>query len=213
MIYGYARVSTASQLKQGNGMEVQVNELLQAGAVEIYQEVYTGVKNYRPQLNALLEVLQPKDILMVTKLDRIARTARQGMELVDKLISDGITVHVLNVGVLDESPSGKLIRNVLFSFAEFERDMLISRTQEGLAIAKEKPGFKNGRPVVYTDEQMRHAAELIKNHSYLEVERMTKMSVSTLHRARRMNEAGVFDRPKEKDGKIPTRIIYSYGIG
>ncbi len=83
---------------------------------------------------------------------------------------------------MDNTPSSKLIRNIFFSFAEFERDMIVERTQEGKAIAKTKSGFKEGRPKKYTEEQLRHAIELLKDHSYLEVERMTRISKSTLIR-------------------------------
>ena len=103
-------------------------------------------------------------------------------ELVTDLISKGIRVHILNIGIMDNTPSSKLIRNIFFSFAEFERDMIVERTQEGKAIAKTKSGFKEGRPKKYTEEQLRHAIELLKSHSYLEVERMTRISKSTLIR-------------------------------
>ena len=83
--------------------------------------------------------------MVVTKLDRIARSAMQGIELVQKLLDRGITVHVLNMGLLDNTPTGKLIRNIMLAFAEFERDMIVERTQEGKAIAKLNPEFREGR--------------------------------------------------------------------
>lgn len=73
---------------------------------------------------------------MVTKLDRFARSASQGIELVKKPISKGVKVHILNMGLMDNTPASKLIRNIFFAFAEFERDMIVERTQEGKAIAK-----------------------------------------------------------------------------
>ena len=182
VIYGYARVSTKGQAKDGNSLESQEQQLREYGAVEIYKDSFTGTKLDRPQLDKLLDKLQDGDTLIVTKLDRIARSMTHGSELVTDLISKGIRVHILNIGIMDNTPSSKLIRNIFFSFAEFERDMIVERTQEGKAIAKTKSGFKEGRPKKYTEEQLRHAIELLKSHSYLEVERMTRISKSTLIR-------------------------------
>lgn len=142
----------------------------------------------RPELNKLLNKLSEGDTLIVTKLDRIARSMTQGSELVTELIKRGIRVHILNVGVMDNTPASKLIRNIFFAFAEFERDMIVERTQEGKAIARTKDGFKEGRPKKYTDTQVNMALELLENHSYAEVEKMTKISKSTLIRARRKHE-------------------------
>jgi DNA invertase Pin-like site-specific DNA recombinase len=89
------------------------------------------------------------------------------------------------MGILDDSPAGKLIRNIFLAFAEFERDMIITRTQEGKAVAKTKPGYTEGRPKEYTPEQLRHAVELLETNSYKQVEAMTKISKSTLQRAKR----------------------------
>lgn len=182
MIYGYARVSTRQQAKDGNSLETQEQQLKEYGAVEIYSDSFTGTKVDRPQLDKLLERLQDGDTLIVTKLDRIARSMTQGSELVNGLIERGIRVHILNIGIMDNTPSSKLIRNIFFSFAEFERDMIVERTQEGKAIAKTKDGFKEGRPRKYTDTQLKMAVDLLKDHSYTEVERMTRISKSTLIR-------------------------------
>ena len=189
MIYGYARVSTKGQAKDGNSLENQEQQLIEYGATEIYKDSFTGTKLDRPQLDKLLEKLQDGDTLIVTKLDRIARSMTHGSELVTDLISKGIRVHILNIGIMDNTPSSKLIRNIFFSFAEFERDMIVERTQEGKAIAKTKSGFKEGRPKKYTEEQLRHAIELLKDHSYLEVERMTRISKSTLIREKNKRKA------------------------
>ena len=87
-------------------------------------------------------VMQSGDTMVVTKVDRIARSATQGIELVQKLLGRGITVHVLNMGLMDNTPTGKLIRNIMLAFAEFERDMIVERTQEGKTIAKQNPDFR-----------------------------------------------------------------------
>lgn len=151
MIYGYARVSTKGQAKDGNSIEDQTRKLTDAGAVEVYTDSFTGTKMERPEFDKLLSRLSDGDTLVVTKLDRIARSATKGSELIQQLLSKGVRVHVLNMGMMDNSPTGKLIVNVMFAFAEFERDMIVQRTREGKDIARLSPGYKEGRPRVVVD--------------------------------------------------------------
>ena len=185
-IYGYARVSTKGQAKDGNSLESQIETLKSNGAMEIYSDSFTGTKTDRPEFNKLLKILAPGDTLMVTKLDRFARSMSQGSELVDKIINKGIKVNILNIGMMDNTPASKLIRNIFFSFAEFERDMIVERTQEGKAIAKSKEGFTEGRPKKYTQEQLDNALSMLiingGKYSYTEVERLLGISKSTLIR-------------------------------
>ena len=169
MVYGYCRVSTQTQAKDGNSLEAQEQLLKENGAEEI---------------DKLLAVLQAGDKLVITKLDRIARSASQGIELIQSLLDKGITVHVLNMGLLDNTPTGKLIRNIMLAFAEFERDMIIERTQEGKAIARRQPDFREGRPRLYSRKQIQHALELLQDHSYRQVTELTGISKSTLIRAK-----------------------------
>lgn len=179
MLYGYARVSTRGQAKDGNSLEAQENALRSAGAIKIYADAFTGTKTQRPELDKLIAVMQSGDTMMVTKLDRIARSATQGIELVQKLLDRGIVVHVLNMGLMDNTPTGKLIRNIMLAFAEFERDMIVERTQEGKAIAKQNPDFKEGRPKKFSKAQVNHAVELLNEYSYKQVEQMTGISNKT----------------------------------
>lgn len=186
MIYGYARVSTKGQAKEGNSLEQQVDQLKTNGAVKIYLDSFTGTKTDRPEFNRLLAELKAGDILIVTKLDRLARSITQGSELVNQLINKGIKVNILNIGIMDNTPASKLIRNIFLSFAEFERDMIVERTQEGKAIAKTKEGFKEGRPKKYTDEQLDNALSMLTvnggDKSYNEVAELLGISKSTLIR-------------------------------
>jgi DNA invertase Pin-like site-specific DNA recombinase len=101
----------------------------------------------RPKFGKLIESLEAGDTLVVCKLDRFARTASEGSELVKALLSRGVNVHILNMGLIENTPTGRLILNVLLSFAEFERDMIVERTSEGKALARAtNPEFKEGRP-------------------------------------------------------------------
>ena len=182
MIYGYARVSTKGQAKDGNSLEAQEKALRESGANEIYVDAFTGTKTDRPKFDKLMNKIQKGDTLIVTKLDRFARSMSQGSELVSDLIERGIKVYILNIGVMDNTPSSKLIRNVFFAFAEFERDMIVERTMEGKAIAKQNPDFREGRPKKYSRKQIEHALELLDNNSYKQVEDLTGISKSTLIR-------------------------------
>ncbi len=185
MIYGYARVSTKGQAKDGNSLEAQEKALRESGANEIYVDAFTGTKTDRPEFDKLMDKIQKGDTLIVTKLDRFARSMTQGSELVSDLIEKGIKVYILNIGVMDNTPSSKLIRNVFFAFAEFERDMIVERTMEGKAIAKQNPDFREGRPRKYSRKQIEHALELLESNSYKQVEDMTGISKSTLIRAKK----------------------------
>ena len=185
MIYGYARVSTKGQAKDGNSLEAQEKALRESGANEIYVDAFTGTKTDRPEFDKLMNKIQKGDTLIVTKLDRFARSMSQGSELVSDLIERGIKVYILNIGVMDNTPSSKLIRNVFLAFAEFERDMIVERTMEGKAIAKQNPDFREGRPKKYSRKQIEHALELLESNSYKQVEDMTGISKSTLIRAKK----------------------------
>jgi len=189
VIYGYARVSTVKQIK-GNSLEEQELILRNKGCQEIVIEQYTGKTTDRPKLQGLVSRLQCGDTLIVTKLDRLARTVQEGSELIQSLITKDITVIIDNMGTISNKPMDKLMLNVLLSFAEFERAMIIERTQAGKEIARTKDGFKDGRPAKYTKHQMDSAIKLLaEGNSYTQVERMTTISKSTLIRYKRQQQA------------------------
>lgn len=179
--YGYCRVSTNGQVN-GTSLDFQKAAVMDAGAEVIYIDVYTGTKTDRPKFNKLLNVLEAGDMLIVTKLDRFARSTMEGTAVIKDLFEKGVKVHILNLGIIENTPNGRLIFNIFMSFAEFERDLIVERTQEGKAIAKQKPGFREGRPHKYTKKQVDHALSLLKTHSYKQVEDMTGISKSTLIR-------------------------------
>lgn len=185
MVYGYARVSTKGQAKDGNSLEAQASAVKAAGAEKVYSDAFTGTKKNRPALDKLLAEIKEGDKLIVTKLDRIARSATQGADLIQSLLDRGITIHILNMGVLDNTPTGKLIRTIFLAFAEFERDMIVERTQEGKAIAKEKPNFREGRPPRFDEMQIENALNLLDKYSYTQVAKLTGISKSTLIRSKR----------------------------
>lgn len=188
MIYGYCRVSTKGQL-DGNSIEEQENAIKERyNEAEIIIESYSGAKE-RPAFSDLINQCVAGDLIVVTKLDRFCRTTKEGLQYIDKLMDKDVRIHILNMGLIDTTPMGRLIVTNLLAFAEFERAMIIERTQGGKAIAKTKAGFKEGRPKKYTPEQLKLAMELLKNNSYKQVESMTGISKSTLIREKRAMQA------------------------
>ena len=185
MIYGYARVSTAGQSINGNSLEEQTAALRQYGCQHIITEAFSGKTMERPQFTTLFQKLQPGDTLVVTKLDRFARTTIEGVSTVRDLFERGVRVHILNMGLVENTLTGNLILTVMLAFAEYERGMIVERTQTGKAIAKQDPNYREGRPKKYLPTQLKHALELLEaGKTYRQVEALTGISKSTLVRAK-----------------------------
>jgi len=149
MIYGYARVSSHGQDLYGNSLDVQEQQLRDKGAMIVYHDTYTGMKKNRPNLDKLMNEVRQGDTVIVTKLDRIARSTSEGLDIVNTLTDKGVSIDILNMGRFDDTPTGKLMRTIMFAFAEFERDMIVQRTREGKEYKKSiDPDFKEGRKKV-----------------------------------------------------------------
>ena len=184
MKYGYCRVSTKGQL-DGNSIEEQSTAIKNVYSdTEIIVESYSGAKE-RPLFNEILDKAQKGDYVIVTKLDRFCRTTKEGLEYIDLLLNKGVKIHILNMGLIESSPMGRLIVTNLLAFAEFERAMIIERTQGGKQIAKQRADFKEGRPPKYNKKKINHALDLLESYSYKQVEELTGISKSTLIRAKR----------------------------
>lgn len=184
MIYGYGRVSTNKQ-----ELDIQLKALYNFGATKIYKEKISGAKADRKELNKLLKVIKAGDTLIVTKADRIARSLTQLESFVLDLTSRGVAVHILNMGLFTaesmENPITKLLFQVLGSFAEFERSMILERTQEGIRDAREK-GVKFGRKSkTYAIEgALLHAIQQVESGAMSQPEgaEYSKCSVATFKR-------------------------------
>lgn len=185
-IYGYASVSSKTQL-HGNSLEEQTSTLTENGASEVITEQYTGKTTSRPKLQNLLDSLQPGDTLMVTKLDRLARNVSEGIDLIRALFTKNVKVHVLNIGLLENTSMGNFFITTLLAVAELERSMIIERTQAGKEIARTKTGFREGRPPIQA-AKIQLALSLLAQHSYNEVEAMTGISKATLVRYHRKSK-------------------------
>ena len=189
MIYGYARVSTRGQAKDGNSLEVQEQELRANGAEIIYKDAYTGATSERPEFKKLLSELKEGDTLIVSKIDRFARNAEDAIRIIKDLLKHNIKIYILNIGLVESnSTMGNLLITILSGFAEFERDLIIERTQAGKEIARQRPDYREGRPKKYGKERIEHALSLLEQHSYTQVVEMTGISKSTLIRAKRAKE-------------------------
>ena len=122
------------------------------------------------------------------KLGRFARTAIEGIQVVRELLERGVRVHILNMGLVENTLTGNLILTVILAFAEYERGMIVERTQTGKAVARQEPNFRDGRPKKFTPQQIRLALVLLEQgKTYRQVEAMTGISKSTLIRARTHN--------------------------
>ena len=186
MIYGYARVSTAAQGRDGNSLEEQVAALQKYGCYQIIEEAFTGKTMERPKFQKLLEELKEGDTLVVCKLDRFARTAIEGVQTVRELFERGIRVHILNMGLIENTLTGNLILTVMLAFAEYERGMIVERTQTGKMAARQNPNFKDGRPKKFTQEQLQLGLMLLEHgKTYKQIRELTGISKSTLIRAKR----------------------------
>lgn len=191
MKYGYARVSSS-----GQNLTAQIKQLQEAGCETIYKEKVSGrgTEN-REQFKQLLKKVKESDTIVVTKLDRFARSTKDALTTIEYLNSKGISLIVLNMGgdKIDTGTAiGKLMITVLSGIAEFEADMIRERQLEGIEEAK-KRGVYKGRPKKYTERnaKLQHALELFKNRSnengktktVKEIEAITGVSRATLYRA------------------------------
>lgn len=182
---GYGRVSTGGQDFQG-----QIEELKNAGCQEenIFCEKFSGFKIERPKFQHVLNILESGDTLVVSKMDRFARSTIDAITTIKMLFDRGVSVHILNMGIIENNPAGRLLFNIMSCFAEFERDLIMERTQAGKERAKAEKGdsYKEGRPAIHKRTAKSYAMELLKSGmSYREISEKLGMSESTIHRTRR----------------------------
>ncbi len=144
MLIGYARTST---LDQEAGFEAQLRELNALDCEKVFQEQVSSVAP-RKQLEAALEFARQGDTLVVTKLDRLARSVVHLGKIIETLEGKGVALRILNLGVDTSTPTGKLMLNVLGGVAQFEREMMLERQREGIAKAKAEGAYKGRKPTV-----------------------------------------------------------------
>jgi DNA invertase Pin-like site-specific DNA recombinase len=176
---GYARVSTSEQ-----SLDRQKDELRGAGAEMVYSEVGSGKKGAaRPQWDELLRSLRKGDTLMVTELSRLGRSTSQLSQLADDLAERGVALRILNLGIDTGTPSGRLVYQIIAAVAEMERELLIERTNSGLAASRAR-GRKGGRKREFSPKAVRKAQEQYDKGelSVAEIARLAGVSRQTLYR-------------------------------
>ena len=180
MKVGYARVSTKDQ-----NLELQLVALKKAGCDKIYQDIASGAKTERPELNKMIDNLRPGDVLVIWKLDRLGRSLNHLIGLVNSLIEKKIGLQSLNDSIDTTTPQGLLSFNLFASLAEFERDLIRERTQAGLSAARAR-GRLGGRPKGLPKKAVATAcaAEMLYKEGILTVDEISKklgIAKSTLY--------------------------------
>lgn len=144
MLIGYARTSTTEQKA---GLAAQLRELDQVNCEKVFQEEVSSVdKDGREQLAAALEFIREGDTLVVTKLDRLARSVKHLLEITELLEAKSATLRILGMGIDTATPNGRLMLNLLGSIAQFEREIMLERQREGIAKAKADGKYKGRKP-------------------------------------------------------------------
>jgi DNA invertase Pin-like site-specific DNA recombinase len=142
MMIGYARTSTADQTA---GLQGQHRELTEAGCSKIFSEQVSSVDK-RPQLEAALEFIREGDRLVVTKLDRLARSVADLVKITARLEAKSVTLVIRSLNIDTATPTGKLMLNLIGSIAQFEREIMLERQREGIASAKADGKYKGRQP-------------------------------------------------------------------
>jgi DNA invertase Pin-like site-specific DNA recombinase len=178
MIIGYARVSTDDQK-----LEAQIDALEGAGAERIFADKITGSKRERPQLDQMIDQLRAGDVVIVTKYDRLARSLRDLLDIVEAIGSRGAGFRSMAEDIDTTTPAGRLVFHVFASIAQFERERISERTREGLQAAR-KRGRVGGRPPALSPAQRDEVKRMrdIELRSLAEIARLFKVSTKTVRR-------------------------------
>ena len=179
MLVGYARVSTQDQ-----NLDLQITALKEAGCQKIFTEKASGAQRDRPELMTAMNYIRPgEDVLVVWKLDRLARSLKQLIETVEKFETQKIGLLSLTESINTTTSGGRLIFHIFASLAEFERSIIRERTMAGLRAAKER-GRIGGRPSALKDKDLAVARTLLQdaNITVEEVAKRMQVSPSTLYR-------------------------------
>ncbi|NCC23402.1 MAG: recombinase family protein [Alphaproteobacteria bacterium] len=179
MIIGYARVSTEDQ-----HLDAQEDALRAAGCERVFADRISGSIRSRPELDRLLDHLREGDVIVVTKYDRLARSLRDLLEIVETVKARGAGFRSLAEDIDTTTPAGRLIFHVFASIAQFERERISERTREGLEAAKRR-GRVGGRPPALTDAQRREVRRMRddEGRALADIAALFKVSTRTVRRA------------------------------
>lgn len=188
---GYARVSTT-----GQSLDTQLEAL--SGCEKIFKEKISGAKDDRPELQAMLEFVREGDTVQVTKLDRLARNTRHLLEVSEYLQGKGVALNILNIGINTSTPTGKLMLTMIGAIATFEREMMLERQAEGIALAKLKGKYK-GRKATARSKSQEVIALLEKGLSKPEISRQLGIGITSIYRIIRVNRPDLLENKNCND--------------
>jgi DNA invertase Pin-like site-specific DNA recombinase len=179
MIIGYARVSTDDQ-----NLDAQIDALTISGSGKIFADKISGAKRERPELDRMIDQLRDGDVVIVTKYDRLARSLKDLLEIVETIKERGAGFRSLAEDIDTTTPAGRLVFHVFASIAQFERERISERTKEGLASAR-KRGRIGGRPPALTSVQKIEVQRMRdeEHRAVPEIARLFKVSERTVRRA------------------------------
>ena len=186
-IIGYARTST---VEQKAGFDAQKRDLEAAGCTKLFAEQVSAGSTKRSQLDAALNYIRDGDILVVTRLDRLARSVADLVQITEVLKEKGASLRILSMNLDTDTPTGKLMVNLLGSIAEFERELMLERQREGIARAKAEGKYRGRAPTA-----RRQASEIIR----LKKEGKTGKQIAD---AVGISRASVFRILKEKQSSV-----------
>jgi DNA invertase Pin-like site-specific DNA recombinase len=188
-LIGYARVSTWDQ-----NADLQVDALTEIGCTRIFTDHASGTRTDRPQLAAALDYARPGDTLVVWRLDRLGRSLRHLVETVSGFEEAGIGFRSLNGDIDTTTSNGRLIFHIFCALAEFERDLLVDRTQAGLAAARAR-GKVAGRKPKLSADQVAVAQRLHRDgkHTVSEIAKVLGVSRATIYRHLPVASKGLSD--------------------
>ena len=177
MLIGYARVSTEEQ-----SLDLQVDALQQVGCKQVFTDKISGSKTDRPGLSEALSLLREGDVLVIWKLDRLGRSVKALVDFVEQLEKREVQFRSLTDGIDTTTPAGRFFFHVMASLAQMERELIVERTQAGLAAAR-KRGSKMGRKRQMTESKIKSAKKLLAEGTPpKEVAKDLGVSVPTLYR-------------------------------
>lgn len=177
MKVGYARVSTTDQ-----NLDAQIDALRASGCEKVFKEKASGARNDRPMLAEALRFVRRGDVIVATKLDRIARSLPHLLEIMNNLNKEDVGFHSLTEQIDTTTPGGRLVFHVMAAISEFERDLIRERTSAGLRAAKAR-GRVGGRPRKMTTDKVKAAERLLASGTPVrDVANMFSVSVPTLYR-------------------------------
>lgn len=177
MLIGYARTST---IEQKSSLETQKESLTAIGCERMYEEQVSSV-GLRESLRVAMDYSREGDTLVVTKLDRLARSVRHLGEIIEQLEAKGVGLRILNLGLDTSTATGKLMLNVVGSVAQFEREMMLERQREGIAKAKAEGKYKGRKPIAR--EKVEEVFQLLSHGiTKREIARRLQVSERTVYR-------------------------------